>query len=57
MHGVLSFTSAALAGRAFHTPKPVATATLLLRNCRRPITLFVPMIVRFVFGKTDRQGI
>jgi hypothetical protein len=51
MHGVLSFTCVALAGRALETAKPVATAALLLRNCRRPIVWFVFIIVRFVFAE------
>jgi hypothetical protein len=55
MLGVLSFTCAALAGRTFQKYKPVAAAALLLKNCRRPVTLVVFIVVRSVFGKTDRK--
>jgi hypothetical protein len=47
MDGVLNFAGAALAGSALQTAKPVATAVLLLRNCRRPIALFVFIVVPF----------
>jgi hypothetical protein len=50
MDGVLNFACAALAGSVLQTAKPVATAALLLRNCRRPIALFVFIVVPFVFG-------
>jgi len=48
MDGVLNFACAALAGSALQTAKPVATAALLPKNCRRPIVLFVFIVVPFV---------